>query len=368
MKLRAAVLLAAAGACSHRPPADFAPDPGLVERIREIRISTSPLPLRACPGGTVDASYEALLDDGTRVPFATKYDKKHPPRLHVVFLERTSAEAYSQEDGDWVTSANPLATALTGFRLNATLKAKPAIRGSTVVAPDYGCLPHAFGFTGEGGDAAQAGGNGPDVTVRLGIVRSPFYEKLIVAAVEVGLAPPVYLLADATVIPPSDWLIVQSRGGPGGRGVAGTRGSKGASGTSGCPGSPGGPGGPGGNGGPGGPGGRGGRISVIAPSEEPFLAGLVDARSPGGSGGQGAAGGAGGPGGAGGEARSTDNRSCVQGPDGQPGAKGSAGSDGAQGSPGPRAQVVTLPARDVFGPHTPPELAALIEQSQRRRP
>src|SRR6059058_45067 len=34
--------------CSHAPPADFAPDPGLVAQIRDIRIVTSYA--RACPG------------------------------------------------------------------------------------------------------------------------------------------------------------------------------------------------------------------------------------------------------------------------------------------------------------------------------
>src|SRR2546426_6119255 len=42
-----------------------------------------------CPGGWIQASYEAVLADGSRVPFARSYDKKHPPRLHVVFLDRS---------------------------------------------------------------------------------------------------------------------------------------------------------------------------------------------------------------------------------------------------------------------------------------
>src|SRR3989475_12857010 len=84
--------------CSHAPPADFAPDPGLVAQIRDIRIVTTYT--RACPGATVTANYEAGLADGARVPFSRSYDKKHPPRLHVVFLDRESPDAVSQEDGD----------------------------------------------------------------------------------------------------------------------------------------------------------------------------------------------------------------------------------------------------------------------------
>src|SRR5207248_8719810 len=77
--------------CSHAPPADFAPDPGLVAQIKDIRIVTSYA--RACPGSVIATSYEAVLASGERVPFARSYDKKHPPRLHVVFLDRESPDA-----------------------------------------------------------------------------------------------------------------------------------------------------------------------------------------------------------------------------------------------------------------------------------
>src|SRR5213080_2655845 len=81
--------------CSHAPPADFAPDPGLVAQVKDIRIVTSYA--RACPGSVIAATYEAVLASGERVPFARSYDKKHPPRLHVVFLDRESPDAVSQE-------------------------------------------------------------------------------------------------------------------------------------------------------------------------------------------------------------------------------------------------------------------------------
>src|SRR5437870_9719437 len=168
-------------ACSHAPPPDFAPDPGLIAQVRDLRIVTTQD--RACPGGGIQASYEAILADGSRVPFARTYDKKHPPRLHVVFLERSSPDAVSQEDGDWVTNVNPLATAVSGFRLTAALKAKPMVRNTVVIPPDYSCLPHAFSFVGDAGGAAQAGSNGPDVVVRLAVLRSPFYDRLLVAAI-----------------------------------------------------------------------------------------------------------------------------------------------------------------------------------------
>jgi hypothetical protein len=354
--------------CAHAPPADFVPDPGLVAQIRDLRFNT--MPPRVCPGGTIQASYDAILADGSHVPFARTYDEKHPPRLHVVFLERSSPDALSPNNGDWVTNASPLWTAMTGFRLTAALAAKPTVHASVVVPPDYSCLPHSFSVSGEPGGAAQAGGNGPDVTVRLAILRSPFYDRLLVAAVEVGYAPPFYVLADGTMIPPANWLDVESRGGRGGQGTAGQNGADGAAGQAGCPAQPGGPGGNGGGGGSGGSGGRGGRVTIIVSADNPFLAGLVDARSPGGSGGAGGAGGSAGKGGKGGAGGSSgDNRRCVDAADGALGQRGNPGAAGPQGAPGSRPEIVTLPTADVFGSPVPPELGALIGQAAgRRRP
>jgi len=358
-----ATLLAVA--CSHAPPEGFAPDPGLVAQIRDIRIVTTYA--RACPGAVIPTTYEAVLTDGSRVPFARSYDKKHPPRLHVIFLDRTSPEAVTQQDGDWVTDADPLVSATTGFRLTATLQAKPSVTNTVVVPPDYRCMPHAFVFSGEPGGPGESGDNGPDATVRLAVLRSPFYDKLFVAGIQVGLAPPFYVLQDAGAVPPADWLVLESRGGRGGTGIAGAKGSDGSAGAAGCPAQPGAPGGNGGNGGPGGSGGRGGRINVIVPLDNPFLAGIVAARSPGGTGGPGGPGGAGGKGGKGGQGvTDASNRRCPDAVDGAPGQAGSAGPTGSQGAPGPRSIVVTAPTREIFGLQVPPELGSLFERLQRR--
>src|SRR5574341_178364 len=128
--------------CSHGPPADFAPDPAIVARMTQIRINTAARTV--CPGGQIQADYEAVLNDGSTALFERRYDKKRPPRLHVVFLRRTSPEAIPQEDGDWTTNRDPLASAMTGFRLNAFLIAKPSINTAAMVQPEYGCVPHAF--------------------------------------------------------------------------------------------------------------------------------------------------------------------------------------------------------------------------------
>src|SRR5260370_13983162 len=179
-------LVCGVAACSHAPPADFAPDPGLVGQIRDIRIVTA-CP-RFCPGGIVFASYEAVLADGARVPFATSYDKTHAPRLHMVFLDRTSPDAVPQENGNWATNGDPLATVATGFRLTATMQAKPSATSTIVIPPDYGCMRHAFEFQGEPGGAGQPGGNGPDVPVRLAGFPSPFSTNLFPPRIRVRLA------------------------------------------------------------------------------------------------------------------------------------------------------------------------------------
>jgi hypothetical protein len=318
-------------------------------------------PALVCPGGRIQATYEALLDDGSVVPFATKYDKKNPPPLHVVFLRFTSGEAAARESGSWDTYPDPLLSVHHGFRLSVFLRDKPSINAFEVVEPDYSCIPHIFAFEGKpGGRRGGAGEQGPDVVVRLDIVRSPYYERLLLAEISVGAAPPFYLMADANAIPPADWVVVESRGGAGGRGEDGTDGAKGADGEPGCPGGPGGAGGAGGNGGPGGPGGSGGEVTVVVPDEQPLLAGLVEARTPGGEGGSGGEPGKGGEGGAGGAVRG-DARRCQAGAAGAQGPTGRAGSDGPDGARGPSVRVYTVPRNQVFGPHVPPELAGLLE-------
>jgi hypothetical protein len=349
----AAALIMSATACGpKRPPVTFAPESGLVQQIREIRMSTS---VRACPGETFAAAYTAVLNDGSLVPFETRYDKDHPPRLHMIFLNRWSDEATPLESGGWTAWRDPLYSAMNGFRLNAELRARPDIKTVAVVAPEYSCLQHTFGFEGSG-----AGASGPQVMVRLGIVQTPFYDRLVVAGLEAEEAPPYYVVVDARAVPPADWLIIESRGARGGRGADGAAGRAGTNGQPGCPGTAGGPGGPGGHGSGGGMGGRGGQITIVAPAEEPFLAGLVEARVPGGEGGYGGSGGKGGGGGKGGAADPANDPRCVAGQNGSAGPAGAEGPMGRQGQPGTRPQIVTVPMRDVWGTRIPQQLVELI--------
>jgi len=299
--------IALAAACAHKPPADFAPDPGLVARIRQIRIRA---PQVACPGQSFAVYYDAILDDGTRIQFDGHYDRNHPPRLHVSFLDRESWTARALDDGGWTASPDPVQTVRTGFVLTATLKAKPSLADTAVVTPDYSCLPHALRFAGVNGRRGSAGGDGPAVSVRVGIVRSPFYDKLLVAAITIENQPPVYVLTDATSIPPANWLTLDSKGGNGGEGRPGQAGADGVAGQDGCPGS---------------------------------------------------AGGSGGKGGAGGKGSATSGGGhCADGPGGQSGSDGAAGRDGPDGGWGPQPQILTVPLHDLFGPGAPPELLALV--------
>lgn len=354
-----AVVASVLGCGPARPPADLAPDPGLAARITAIDVDV--VEGAVCPGGAIRASYTATLDDGSVLPFSSTWDEDDPPPLHVIMLRRSSPEATPRENGDWVTDPDPLRSAMTGFRLTATLKVRTSLSASETVAPDYSCGRHDYTFFGRTGPRGGAGENGPDLTVRLGVVSSPWYDRLLVAGIEVGLAPPFYLVADADRVPPADWLRIATRGGRGGKGVDGSDGQKGADGEAGCPGSPGGAGGAGGNGGPGGRGGRGGRVVIYAPDADPFLAGLVDAESVPGPGGGGGAGGAGGPGGKGGEATTTTSRRCQPGADGSAGPQGSDGSDGPPGMSSAPSEIVTLPLGDVFGPRAPGDLYELID-------
>ena len=359
-------LLVVCAACGpKRPPEDFAPDPGLAARVQGIEMSTTVT--RACPGAVIPTSYLAVLDDGSRLPFSRTYDPKRPPALHVMFLERTSPQAASQADGDWVTASNSLLSLIDGFRLRVAFRFKPSVVETKVIPPSYDCGPRAFRFQGRTGEEAGAGADGPDVTVRLGIVRSPFYDSLIVAGIEAGDAPPFYVFGDAATMPPADWLLIETRGGRGGRGQKGTPGAKGGKGQPGCPSGDGGQGGNGGRGGQGGPGGRGGRVTIIVPRELPFVAGLVDAETTGGEGGPGGPGGDPGGGGDPGDVRQQGNEPCTEGKQGPSGARGEPGPDGRDGREGPRSQVITLPMREVFGPYLPAPLAELVFEGMGRR-
>ena len=345
-----------------QPPADFAPDPALVGRISEIMMHTQVQ--IACPGRTIGARYEAVLHDGSIVPFSREYDEDNPPPLHVVFLRRTSPDAYPEQDGDWDTVDDPLATAMTGFRLRAELRANPTLAAEATIVPEYRCLPNRHAYTGARGRRGDPGRPGPDIVVRIALLRSPFYERLVVVTTEVGGAPPRFLLQNADIIPPADWLVLESFGGPGGKGVDGADGAPGAAGQPGCPGGPGGAGGAGGPGGAGAAGGQGGPITLLVTEDDRYLAGLVQPVSGGGGGGSGGAGGEGGSGGAGGRGTVVNGRRGANGPDGADGQEGQDGPEGPPGQAGPAPRIVTVEATDIFPRFIPQALRDLIDYTR----
>jgi hypothetical protein len=333
-----------------------------VNRISELEIL--PFTQIACPGRVLRADYAAVLDDGTRIPFAREYDDDAPPALHVVFLDRWSREAESDGDGDWELAQDPLISAMDGFHLNVRLRQRPDLQAAVVVAPEYSCLPHTFRFLGRNGANRNPGGPGPDVLVRIRELSSPYYERLLVLGIEVGEAPPFFVLQDAGRVPPADWFEVASIGGRGGRGFEGEPGGPGVDGRDGCPGGRGGTGGTGGSGAPGATGGPGGPITIIVDQDMPYLAGLVQGRSLGGPGGPGGRGGAGGAGGEGGRGISVSGRECEDGPQGEAGERGPEGPGGAGGVPGNPPRVIQVSADDVFGQRVPPGLQSLVDFSR----
>src|SRR2546427_9687381 len=110
----------------------------------------------------------------TLYPYTTLF-RSHPPRLHVIFLDRESPDGVSQEDGDWVAERDPLVTVTTGYRLTATLRANSRITNTVVVPPDYRCMPHTFVFSGDAGGPGGAVGPGPARPVGPRRPRPPFY-------------------------------------------------------------------------------------------------------------------------------------------------------------------------------------------------
>jgi hypothetical protein len=326
------------------------PDPGQLARIRHLRIVA---PASACPGKAFAATYDGQLDDGSFLPH------RLPPEL----LRLESPDAKTLITGDWTPDPDPIASISSGFPIVATLRADPSVADTIVLPPEYSCLPRGFRFAGPAGDPGGRGGDGPPVTVSLSVVRTPYYQALIVAGIRVSSGLPYYVVTDASKVPPSGWISVVSAGGQGGWGIPGAPGKDGAPGADGCPGTPGDRGDDGGAGGAGGPGGHGGLITIVGPEDWPLFAGFVDARSEGGAGGPGGPGGAGGEGGKGGVHVQAAHAVCSDGAKGPPGRQGTSGHEGPRAPAGSPPQIVPVSALDVFGSGAPAALTALVKSS-----
>ena len=353
--------------CSSRGENEITLDPIFVGRISEIRIVPESDPV--CPGDHIEVSYEAVLDDSTVVSFSSRRNAGNQPFLDVRLLHLTSPEASPQPDGSWVTSSDPLISAMTGFRLRASLRADTSLQTEHVVAPEYSCLDFSFYVEGMPGQEGYTGANGPDVTVRLSTLSSPFYHWLFVAVIETESKQPRYVFANADETPATGWLRVESRGGHGGHGKPGRQGRRAESVGPASPCSPGQDGGDGRAGQNGGSGGNGGAVTIVVPQEYADLAVVVAPVSSPGIGGEGGLGGPGGEGGAGGRALrdSQGNLVCEAGPRGRRGRTGPNGVAGREGNAGPETQVITMPGDELFGPQPPLAIRQLIEYTRQQR-
>src|SRR5215831_13385027 len=265
-------------------------------------LNVLPASSRACPGQVVGAKYEVRIAGGANLPL-TESD--------VATLIRRGTAAEPSRNGEWQTSADPLASAATGFRLSAALARDTTVKGDTVLVPRYGCRPATWDLGG--------GPVGQQAHVRLGTLRTPFYDSVVVAALEVsGRAPVVALLG------PDNWHQGAIRVNAAGKdGRAGSRGGAGEMGSE-CS-----PGGDGGDGGDGQDGGAGGHVDIIVEAGSQWLADLVSVYNPGGHGGDGGAAGAGG---APGPSPRGSEKTCSPRP-GRAGRPGAHGRDGVSGGP-----------------------------------
>jgi hypothetical protein len=235
-------------------------------------------------------------------------------------LARDGTAAEPQDDGAWRTNANPLISAVTGFRLSAALRADSSVHTDTVVAPIYGCLPSSISL------AAVDSRDGPTAYVRLGTFRTPFTDSIVVAVVEPpGRGPIVFVLGPSEMRAGAIKVDASGRAGAAGRG--GRRGTDGGQCENGDSGE---------DAEDGAPGTSGGQVNIIVQTDAPWLADLVAVTNLGGRGGAPGRGGVGGR--AGTTARASGGTLCST----KPGRNGRDGQPGPDGIAGPRPRTTTV--------------------------
>lgn len=300
------------GGGSAAPGPSTASSPSPIPRtIRSLRIV--PRAATACPSEVIAANYEVVGDSGTRVTLG---------RRDLSLLKRSGVAADPRADGEWQTSPDPLASLFDGFRLTAMLASDTTIRADTVIVPRYGCLSATASMTTAPGRFSQVG------HVRLGALRTPFYDSVVVASIEVEDRP-----ARVVVLGPTEMrngiIGVSARGRDGVPGRAGRQGSdggpcengsRGEEGEMGFQGQP------------------GGEVDIILQAGAPWLADLVAIDNAGGRGGPG---GGGGLGGRAGQAQSAGAGRSACSP--RQGVQGSQGRQAPDGSPGPAPKTTTIP-------------------------
>jgi hypothetical protein len=335
LRVPVAALCAAACASSLGSSALGGTDSKLISFARGLNIV--PASPRACPGESVGATYEVRIAGGTTLAL-TESD--------VAALERRGTLVEPAHNGGWRTNPDPLASAATGFRLHAALGRDTTVKGDTVLVPNYDCHPLAWEV--RGGEFV-----GEHAHVRLGTVKTPFYDSVVVAALEIpGRAPVVGLLGPGSLRSGAIRINAPGRSGaPGRDGKTGQNGSECSDGGDGTDGDPGRDGAP------------GGQVDVIVEAGSNWLADLVSVQNPGGHGG---AGGRPGAGGAPGTPARGSEKTCAP-KAGRAGRPGIRGNDAPSGLP----PVVTSIPRSLLWSGSPlwsdstarATLSALIELS-----
>lgn len=315
-----------------------------------------------CPGDRFQIELVAKLKDGTSCSSTDRSrgclgEKDAVIKGSDVRLDGSAGALVDAEKFVWLPPAEPLETADTGLTLKGWLERtvegqqQKSMIGEAELRPVYQChMEAAFGSPPANAPGA-AGADGPQVTIAVTSLSTPYYPAAALVRVESGGNRYYY------ISPSSDQAIrVTARGQDGAAGVPGAPGPKGEDGKAvpkdapACAkGGTGKDGGDGGDGRIGGAGGMGGVIKIVLDAAAADkLTGRVLTSSPGGSGGFGGAPGPAGPGGAGGAGGPT-TPDCPDntGVPGKPGRAGRAGAPGPGGAAGP-APVITTAARDTL--------------------
>ena len=203
----------AAMACAGRS----AMSPASPAHTEVIALRVLPKQARACPGQVIAVDYVGRRADGSRVALAPGDVSPMSPASR----GEGDAEVEPRNDGTWRTSADPMRSVLSGFRLSVALARDTSVRADTVVAPSYECSHTAIVLPSS--DRYHL----TTAHVRLGTFATPFYDSVVVVAVELeGHSPTLTVLGPREMRPGAIRIVAPGRNGAPGR--AGRPGADGA--------------------------------------------------------------------------------------------------------------------------------------------
>ncbi len=279
--------------------------------VSDLKIRPSTGQMLYCPGDAFGVEFVAKLKDGS---VCSNFDANsgcmnQKDTVIDPQVLRLSGNAGQIRGQSWATDADPLKTADTGIRLRGWLEAN--IKGNTVksmeseidLKPVYQCQ-QGDDYTPGGSNRADGsnGGAGPNVTIAITTLSTPFYPDAALVRVEWNANRRYFISSSADK--PIRIIVGGQSGARGTQGTPGVDGKPGADAKEECKdggiGTDGTAGGPGGKGGDGG---KGGIIKVILDeTNADKLKGRLLLAAPGGGAGAGGAGGSGGKSGPGGAA------------------------------------------------------------------